>query len=348
MKKNKATVYLFLALLCVWCPIFVGFRYSQQIRNILPAVFVQVWDKAKPAASTSLRNSNPEMLANQAALESAIGQDHEFSTGGTNSGKHEVLTMEEESSAGASSTDEGHLQVIDGGSQPEMAFTSEDGDELQFTKDGDLFSSDGLVVTEASTFNGSITLGAGDDLIGSATSGITFNTNKFTVAGATGNTVMAGTASVGGTLGVTGETTLTGGLAATTMSGALAMGSKEITGLDAGDASGDAVHFGQWKYNNVAAAVASGSAGDQGSITLPNGLIIKFGEESVATDTTDDVSYTTAFPNAFLWASCAFQGTGVSIGHDCAVQPKSGSETSILQVTNGHSTSTIYWMAIGR
>ena len=176
MKKNKELIYLILAILCVWCPLFMG-----------------AWNKAKPASSTSMRSSNPEILANWDAIETAFGQDHEFSTGGTNSGKHEVLTMEEEASAGASSTDEGHLQVIDGGSQPEMAFTSEDGDELQFTKDGDLFSSDGLVVTEASTFNGSITLGDGDDLIGSSTSDITFNTNKFTVAGDTGNTLVAGT-----------------------------------------------------------------------------------------------------------------------------------------------------------
>lgn len=53
------------------------------------------------------------------------------------------------------------------------------------------------------TFNGGITLGAGDDLIGSSTSDIVFNTNKFTVAGATGNTVIAGT------LGVTGVGTFT-------------------------------------------------------------------------------------------------------------------------------------------
>ncbi len=206
--KNKKTIYLFLALVCVWFPVFVGFRYSQQIRNILPSIFVQVWDKDKPASSTSLRNSNPEMLANQAALESAIAQDHEFSTGGTNSGKHEVITFEEEASAGASSTDEGHLQIIDGGSQPEMAFTSEDGDELQFTKDGDLFSSDGLVVTEASTFNGSINLGAGDDLLLSTTSDITISGNTFTVAGATGNTVVAGTLSVTGVATIGDASTL--------------------------------------------------------------------------------------------------------------------------------------------
>ena len=52
------------------------------------------------------------------------------------------------------------------------------------------------------TANGGVTLGAGDDLIGSATSDITINTNKFTVAGATGNTVIAGS------LGVTGVATL--------------------------------------------------------------------------------------------------------------------------------------------
>ncbi len=65
--------------------------------------------------------------------------------------------------------------------------------------------------TGASTLTGavgcaaSITLGAGADLIGSATSDITINTNKFTVAGATGNTVVAGT------LGVTGVATVAKG-----------------------------------------------------------------------------------------------------------------------------------------
>lgn len=45
---------------------------------------------------------------------------------------------------------------------------------------------------------GGIALGAGDDLTGSATSDILMNTDKFTVAGATGNV------GVGGTLDVTG------------------------------------------------------------------------------------------------------------------------------------------------
>lgn len=79
-----------------------------------------------------------------------------------------------------------------------------------------------FTVTGTATFSGAvssaggISLGAGDDLIGSSTSDITFNTNKFTVAGATGNTVVAGTLDVGGDLtvgtGATLEVTDDGGL----------------------------------------------------------------------------------------------------------------------------------------
>ena len=63
---------------------------------------------------------------------------------------------------------------------------------------GDLAVSGTLTVAGLTTANGGVTLGAGDDLIGSATSDITFNTDKFTVAGATGNTVIAGTLTVSG------------------------------------------------------------------------------------------------------------------------------------------------------
>lgn len=71
MKKNKEHLYFVLALLCVWFPLLMG-----------------AWDKDKPASSTSLRSSNPEILANQSALETSFGNEHEFSTGGTNSGDH--------------------------------------------------------------------------------------------------------------------------------------------------------------------------------------------------------------------------------------------------------------------
>ena len=71
-------------------------------------------------------------------------------------------------------------------------------DSTGVTFDNGVVLSDSLTVSGMITANGGVTLGAGDDLIGSSTSDITINTNKFTVAGASGNTV------VGGTLNVTG------------------------------------------------------------------------------------------------------------------------------------------------
>jgi len=73
---------------------------------------------------------------------------------------------------------------------------------------GTSFTASGtLAVTGAVGCAASITLGAGADLLGSSTSDITINTNKFTVAGATGNTVVAGT------LAATGITTHAAGVA---------------------------------------------------------------------------------------------------------------------------------------
>ena len=56
------------------------------------------------------------------------------------------------------------------------------------------------------SYGGNLNLGAGYDLIGSSTSDITMHTDKFTVAGATGNTLIAGT------LAITGATTATGAI----------------------------------------------------------------------------------------------------------------------------------------
>lgn len=188
MKKNKEFPYLAFALLCIWAPLFMG-----------------AWDKDKPASSTSLRSSNPQILANQSALETALAQDHEFSTGGTNSGEHKQIKLNAPIATPTNAANKMFIYGKDVSSVIEAHILDESGNELQITSAGDLYSSAGLTVTNASTFNGSITLGAGDDLIGSATSDITFNTNKFTVAGATGNTVVAGTCAVTGTLDVTGN-----------------------------------------------------------------------------------------------------------------------------------------------
>ena len=61
------------------------------------------------------------------------------------------------------------------------------------TEVGGTFTSTGLVTATAGILsNDDITLGAGDDLVGSSTSKILMNTDKFTVDGATGDVVIGG------------------------------------------------------------------------------------------------------------------------------------------------------------
>lgn len=86
MKKR----YAILLILLLWMPLLHG-----------------AWNKDKPAATTGLNVSNPLILANFSALETAIGANHEFSTGGTNSGKHTGIVLEEQSSVTTSANEMG-------------------------------------------------------------------------------------------------------------------------------------------------------------------------------------------------------------------------------------------------
>ena len=65
------------------------------------------------------------------------------------------------------------------------------------------------------TANNGLTLGAGDNLVGSSTSSILMNTNKFTVAGSSGNTAIAGTLAVTGTQSNTALITANSGIVST-------------------------------------------------------------------------------------------------------------------------------------
>lgn len=309
MKKMTVPI---IVILVSWVPFFMG-----------------AFDKDKPAASTSLRSSNPEILANWSQLQTAINLDHEFSgtAAGTQTGKHEVLTMQEESSAGASSTNEGHFQIIDGGSQPELAFTSEDADELQFTKDGDLYSSDNLVVdgtstlTGAVTANGGITLGAGDDLIGSATSDITFNTNKFTVAGATGNTLVAGTFTS------TGVATLADTSALAT------------SGAPAADAQ-----IANKKYvdDQITAGADPAYSGGE-SHTFAGGLIIKMGFISDGGALTT-VTFGTPFPAALISVNVSTRDNNTQTSEP-VINNSAGVNSFVIE--SNEAVSGYYWIAIG-
>ena len=131
----------------------------------------------------------------------------------------------------------------------------------------------------------------------------------------------------------------------------LPMGNNKITGLGDGTAPTDAAAYGQITtaladYVQDSDFTPSSYAGEQ-SITLPNGLIVKIGEISMA-EGTQDVEYTTPFPTAFTWAMVCMKGTNTSMVDNPGVEPKSGEETDKLTILNSSTgTYTLYWMAIG-
>jgi len=179
---------------------------------------------------------------------------------------------------------------------------------------------------------GGVTLLAGKDLIGSGTSDITINTDKFTVAGATGNTVVAGT------LGVTGVATL-GDTSALATSGAPAADAqiankKYVDDLIAAEVT--ARSFGTWtnKDSLNATLVKDGvyKAGSDGFVLASNvfsGTIVGL---------TDGDSPPTT------WRTRQNQGSNVSHGIMMPVK-----KDDYWKVTDGETggAPTIYWLPIG-
>jgi len=78
------------------------------------------FDKTKPAATTTLRNSNPEILANNAAIEAALDQDHDYTTGSTQTGKHNKVTLKEESSDQTTAANEMAIYCKDDSGAPSL------------------------------------------------------------------------------------------------------------------------------------------------------------------------------------------------------------------------------------
>jgi hypothetical protein len=319
MKKR----YIPLIILIAWLPFIMA-----------------LWDKDKPSASTSLRDSNPEILANFSALESVIGQDHEFSTGGTNSGKHIQVTFDDPLSSAPSSVaaSEGVLYLLDVSSKAELHFEDEDEHTLQMTSGGNLYSSTNLEIAGTSTFtgavtaNGGITLGAGDDLIGSSTSDITFNTDKFTVAGATGNTVIAGT------LGVTGVATL--GDSSQMATSAAPTEDADLSNKKYVDDQCDA-------HVPTSLSGASDSIGE----TAIGELQIKWGYSAISTNGDNAVTFTgaglTAFSNeCYQVVLTAGDSTETSYDYQLIVHTISATGFTIrARIADRHSP--VRWIAIG-
>ena len=87
----------------------------------------------------------------------------------------------------------------------------------------------------------------------------------------------------------------------------------------------------------------------QESVTFPNGLIQKRGTTpSIGGNVTVEITYGTPFPGGFKASQVSYKGKSPSHQEIMQSQPKSGSEESILEVTNSFSASGVaYWFAEG-
>ncbi len=168
------------------------------------------YDKDKPASSTSLRSSNPEILTNWSALEAALNREHEFSTGGTVADQ----AHHKKGSARAYFQDSEPATRVDG-----TAFTSQDLGSLWFDSNASPDNQFNVLTATSPTWT-PVSTEIIATLLASArvfldtlgvTSDFAVNTDKFTVAGATGNTVVAGTLDVTGNIDPTTYETNNGG-----------------------------------------------------------------------------------------------------------------------------------------
>ena len=94
------------------------------------------FDKTKPAGTTPLKTSDDQIRANNEALETAIGQDHDFATGSTQTGKHKQVIFKAPITKPSLAADEGALFTKTVSTKSELVYEDEDGNEVQLTSGG--------------------------------------------------------------------------------------------------------------------------------------------------------------------------------------------------------------------
>jgi len=105
----------------------------------------------------------------------------------------------------------------------------------------------------------------------------------------------------------------------------------------------DAAPKAQMKVNNVAGASV---ASDTESVTLPNGLIMKFGIVNAATSGTS-VSFDDDFPNGVI-AAYACPNNGATLTQSSGYSGKAAVDSLTTSGMNVSCDGSAYWQAIGR
>jgi len=97
-----------------------------------------VWDKEKPQGNQKIRLSDDEIRANNAALEAAIDLDHDFTTGGTQTGEHHKVTLQKQETDPSEEADKGKLYTKVEDEEVELFYRDKTAAHiLQLTRKGD-------------------------------------------------------------------------------------------------------------------------------------------------------------------------------------------------------------------
>lgn len=278
------------------------------------------FDKDKPAASTSLRSSNPEILANWSQLQTAVNNEHIFSgtasatqTGDHTQGSARVFFQDSSPTtridgSGFLSTDLGSLWV-DTNSSPDNQFNILTATVPTWTP----VSTEVIATLLAAARVFASTLGVTGDFA--------VNTNKFNVTAASGNATAAGT------LEATGLTTVADG---------------SITKTSAAPSTDAMIANKKYVDDQVTGITDPAYSGGE-SHTLVGGLIIKMGFVSDAGALTT-VTFGTPFPAALISVNASTRDNTTRTSEP--VINNSASKTSFV-IESNEAVSGYYWIAIG-
>lgn len=192
-----------------------------------------------------------------------------------------------------------------------------------------------LSVAGASTLTGAVTMGSSQRVVGTST--LSGNVTMGGAASIIGNQIIGGTASIVGAATVGGNATMVGTMSvggAATIAGAATV-TGALTGSTNATTGNQIPNLSQFPY----------TSGDPGTMTLPNGMIIKWGSTTM-TAGSGSVTFATQFPSACDNVQLSYGGGTTTLSVNAlAVGAKSATAFAIWGPAA--VTALVYWYAIG-
>lgn len=116
------------------------------------------WDKDLPDGDVALRTGDDDIRTNNTAIETALDQDHDFTTGSTQTGRHNMCTFLETANLGTGAEGVPILGAQTAGGKAELTFTDEDDNDIQLTSKGNRLANDTYFTATNNAGSGSVNL----------------------------------------------------------------------------------------------------------------------------------------------------------------------------------------------